>query len=277
MTLMSKAVINRAVPNDHARQVNAFYYIGRIPSQDTALRFLDLGAGDGRSVDHVRARFPDADWIGLDIANSSEVRSRTRDDCKFVTYDGVNIPFPAGRFDVVFSRQVFEHVRHPEPLLREIVRVLRSGGRFIGSVSQLEPFHSASLWNFTYFGFAQIATDAGLELVELRPGIDGMTLTLRNLVLAGLRARSTLFQKYFDEESPGNLAIEALLTPDKMDPANRAEFERLKSFLSSDFPTSGILRAYVPREDPTVADVNLMKLKYAGHFCFEFSNPSPKP
>ncbi len=262
-----------AVPTDHARQVDAYHYLARIPSGPEPLQFLDLGAGDGRSLDVVRAHHPDVEWFGLDIADSAEVRSRTRTDGRFVTYDGVKIPFEDARFDVVFSRQVFEHVRHPEPLMREIGRVLKPGGRFIGSVSQLEPFHSNSYWNFTWFGFATIAVEAGLAAVELRPGIDGVTLTLRNLVLRGLRARSRSFRHYFDRESPLNLVIQHLLAEGTLDARDAAELARLQGFLSDRFPARELLPEDTPLEGRSVRDVNAMKLQYAGHVCFEFRRP----
>lgn len=272
MPLSRKSLLH-AIPNDHARQVDAYYYLARIPPTAAPLQFLDLGAGDGRSFDIVRAHHPTVEWFGLDIADSSEVRRRTRTDCQFVTYDGVNIPFEDERFDVVFSRQVFEHVRHPEPLMREIRRVLKPGGRFIGSVSQLEPFHSNSYWNFTYFGFATIAVEAGLALVEMRPGIDGVTLTLRNLVLTGLRARSLSFRRYFENESPLNLLIEYLLTKGALGPREAAELARLREFISDEFPSDDLLRGHVPPESSSARDVNAMKLRYAGHICFEFIRP----
>lgn len=267
--------VQQAIPADHARQVDAEYYLARIPPAEGPLRFLDLGAGEGRSFDVVRARHPDVEWIGLDIADSAEVRARTRTDCRFVTYDGVKIPFEDARFDVVYSRQVFEHVRHPEPLMREIRRVLKPGGRFIGSVSQLEPFHSNSYWNFTWFGFATIATEAGLSLVEMRPGVDGVTLTLRNLLLRGLRTRSKAFRHYFDRDSPLNLLIARLLAPEGLDAADAAELERLRGFLSDRFPAAELMRDYVPRSGAGLREVNAMKLQYAGHICFEFLRPPP--
>lgn len=267
--------VQQAIPADHARQVDADYYLARIPPTEAPLQFLDLGAGDGRSFDLVRARHPTVDWIGLDIADSAEVRARTRTDCRFVTYDGVKIPFEDARFDVVFSRQVFEHVRHPEPLMREIRRVLKPGGRFIGSVSQLEPFHSNSYWNFTWFGFATIAVEAGLSLVEMRPGVDGVTLTLRNLFLRGLRTRSRSFRAYFDRDSPLNLLIGQLLAKEGLDAADVAELERLKGFLSDRFPAQELMRDYVPRPGAGLREVNALKLQYAGHICFEFKRPRP--
>jgi ubiquinone/menaquinone biosynthesis C-methylase UbiE len=39
-----------------------------------------------------------------------------------VTFDGVNLPFGDDDFDLVYCKQVLEHVRHPEPLLAEVGR-----------------------------------------------------------------------------------------------------------------------------------------------------------
>jgi hypothetical protein len=66
----------------------------------------------------------------------------------------------------------FEHVRHPEELLSDIARVLRPGGQSIGSTSQLEPYHSLSLWNYTPYGFRVLVEGAGLKLDKIRPSID---------------------------------------------------------------------------------------------------------
>jgi SAM-dependent methyltransferase len=43
-------------------------------------------------------------------------------------------PFADGAFDVVVAGEVLEHVRDPEHIVTEARRVLRPGGRFIGSV-----------------------------------------------------------------------------------------------------------------------------------------------
>lgn len=145
------------------------------------VRVLDLGCGDGRSVDWFRRSAADFEWKGLDIGDSPEVRARTRQDCEFHTYDGVTIPFADGSFDIVFSNQVFEHVRYPEQLLAEVRRVLDPGGFFAGSVSYLEPYHSFSLCNFTPYGWYTLARAAGLEPRQLAGGIDALSLIQRSI------------------------------------------------------------------------------------------------
>ena len=141
---------------------------------------MDLGCGDGRSLDQFKSIQNSINWVGVDIEESPEVAQRSRTDGRFVTFNGVDLPFEDGEFDLIYSHQVFEHVRHPEALLREISRVLSKDGLLIGQTSQLEPFHSYSHWNFTGYGFKVICADAGLELTELRPGIDGITLIERS-------------------------------------------------------------------------------------------------
>ena len=139
------------MPGDHARQTLADRYAEREIGRPATgpWRVLDLGCGAGGSVDVFRARDPDVQWVGLDVPGSPEARERTRRDARFETFDGVSMPFEDGSFDLVYCKQVLEHVRHPEPLLAEVRRVLTPGGWFAGSTSQLEPYHSLSLWNYT--------------------------------------------------------------------------------------------------------------------------------
>jgi SAM-dependent methyltransferase len=45
-----------------------------------------------------------------------------------VQADGSRLGFRAGGFDVMFSNSVFEHLEHPEMVMRDTARVLRPGG-----------------------------------------------------------------------------------------------------------------------------------------------------
>jgi SAM-dependent methyltransferase len=193
------------IPNDHALQVNARYYLDKVMSGPDAPRHvLDLGCGNGNSVDAFRGHDASIDWVGVDIGDSQEVRARRRTDATFVTYDGTRVPFPDGTFDLVYSSQVLEHVPDPLLQLREIARVLRAGGMFIGSTSQLEPYHSMSYWNITPFGFVALVRAAGLQVLELRPGIDGVTLAFRSYF-----GRPSGFDVWWNSESPLNAEIDA--------------------------------------------------------------------
>jgi SAM-dependent methyltransferase len=195
-----------ALPSDDARQTLADRYIelevGR--QSDKPWRVLDLGCGPGTSLDFFRARDPDVQWIGLDLPDSPEVRTRTRTDARFETFDGVDIPFGESSLDLVYCKQVLEHVRRPAALLAEVSRVLAPGGFFAGSTSQLEPFHSLSLWNYTLLGFANLAEEAGLTVLEVRPGIDALSLIAFRLL-----GRRRFFERWWGGQSPLNRAIDA--------------------------------------------------------------------
>jgi SAM-dependent methyltransferase len=175
------------VPGDSSGQSLADDYIARFARGELGVapdgaRVMDLGAGEGGSVDQFRAAAPGCRWVGVDIADSVESRARTRADAEFVTFDGVHLPFDDGSFDLVYCKQVLEHVAHPAPLMAEVARVLAPGGAFAGSTSQLEAFHSRSRFNYTPFGLAEVMREAGLAVEEMRPGIDAFTLLVRRAV-----------------------------------------------------------------------------------------------
>jgi SAM-dependent methyltransferase len=199
------------IPADHSRSVLADHYAGRYlgqPGRPAAPRVLDLGCGAGHSVDLFRSLEPRVRWTGADIDESPEVAERTRTDARFVTFDGERLPFPDANFDVVYCKQVLEHVHRPRPLLAEVARVLAPGGWFAGSTSHLEAFHSRSLWNYTPYGLMELLHDAGLELAEVRPVIDAFTLV-------GWRALGTprLFHRWWARESPPFRAISLMARP----------------------------------------------------------------
>ncbi len=169
---------------------------------------IDLGCGDGSSYDSFCELGNNLHWVGLDISDSPEVRLRNRRDAQFCTYDGRHIPLASCSVDMVYSHQVFEHVRHPQEVLLETHRILKEGGCLVGSTSHLEPFHSRSYWNYTPFGFCALLQAAGFRDITVRPGIDGPTLIFRRL-LAYVRCAKAL-DGFFERESPLNLMIEGL-------------------------------------------------------------------
>ena len=196
------AELGTLVPADHARQAHADRYVPALAAAGP--RVLDLGCGEGRSVDLFRAQRADVDWTGVDLADSPEVARRTRADARFLAFDGVRIPLDAGAADAILCRQVLEHVERPRELVADAARVLRPGGLIGGSTSQLEPYHSRSTANPTPYGLARLLAGAGLEVLELRPGIDGATLLARRLL-----GMPRSFDRFFTGTSPLNAALEA--------------------------------------------------------------------
>jgi SAM-dependent methyltransferase len=200
-------LLGQRIPGDHSRQTVADAYGARYlrsSGRPRAPRVMDLGCGRGDSVDQFRALEPAVRWVGVDIERSPEVDERLRDDAEFVAFDGVELPFANASFDLVYCKQVLEHVRRPDPLVGEVGRVLAPGGWFAGSTSQLEAFHSRSLFNLTPYGLTAVVEGAGLEIVELRPVIDGVTLVLWR----ALGLPSFFYRWWGPRESPLNRVIE---------------------------------------------------------------------
>jgi SAM-dependent methyltransferase len=172
-------LIGERIPDDHSRQVTSVYYLRQaLTVPDAPALIVDLGCGSGATAQLSREIRPGIEWIGVDIHESEPAKSIVGE--KVLLYDGVNLPFDDDSVPLIYTNQVMEHVRHPEALLRDIRRVLTPGGLFVGSTSQLEPYHAWSFWNYTIYGFQTIVEDAGLTLEEVRPGIDGVSLVQRH-------------------------------------------------------------------------------------------------
>lgn len=209
-------LLGHRIPSDHSRAVLADHYAHRL----RARRVMDLGCGTGDSVDLFRSVRADVDWVGVDVERSPEVAERTRADAAFVTFDGIHLPFEDASFELVYCKQVLEHAEHPRELIAEVARVLEPGGRLAGSTSQLEAFHSRSVFNPTPYGFTKIAEEAGLEVVELRPVIDGFTLvTWRALGLP------RLFHRWWARESPPYRAMELAARAARLDARTRNQIK----------------------------------------------------
>ena len=209
-------LLGHRIPSDHSRQVLADHYAERL----RARRVLDFGCGSGDSIDLFRSVDPAVSWVGADIEESPEVADRTRTDAEFVTFDGRRLPFGDAEFDLVYCKQVLEHVDHPRELVAEAARVLQAGGHLAGSTSQLEAFHSRSTLNWTPYGFTRIAEDAGLEVLELRPVIDGFTLVAWRAL--GL---PRWFHRWWARESPPYRLIELAARVARLDARTRNQIK----------------------------------------------------
>lgn len=174
---------------------------------ETVCDVLDLGCGTGKAFEPLSRLFPNLQYCGLDIEVSPEVSKRERSDLEFHAFDGVTIPFEDDKFDAIHCRQVLEHVRHPDAVVKEASRVLKPGGLFIASVSQLEPYHSHSIFNWTPYGIITVFESHGFNVARMAPGIDGITLTLRRILgrenFNGFFSQTGLFNHYLEIQLNG--------------------------------------------------------------------------
>lgn len=98
-------------------------------------RVLEIGFGHGRTLDRVARQLTAGFAAGVDLSETM-VRMTARRCRGLVTAgrvtlhqgDSTRLPFPAAHFNKAYSVHTLYFWSHPEEHLREIHRVLRSGG-----------------------------------------------------------------------------------------------------------------------------------------------------
>lgn len=91
-------------------------------------KILDFGCGNGNKVDEFRNRGYDCLGCDIKIRDCEPAAELAANDLIRQIERPYRVPFDDASFSLVFSDQVFEHVRHPEDAFREIHRVLKPGG-----------------------------------------------------------------------------------------------------------------------------------------------------
>jgi SAM-dependent methyltransferase len=136
-------------------------------------RVLDLGCGTAlhRAICE-RGGFS---YVGLDYDNPQAP----------LLGDAHALPFRDESFELIISIAVLEHIRHPAVMLGEAFRVLRPGGKLIGSVSFQEPFHEISYQHHSHMAVWSALRQAGFEIEHVAPGWDGLTAQTRMALLPG--------------------------------------------------------------------------------------------
>ena len=107
---------------------------------------LDVGCGDQR-------------WIHPSVICAEVVPYAASD----VLAAGQRLPFRDAAFDAVYSNAVLEHVTDPFGCAREMMRVLKPGGRIFCSVPFLQPEHGYPhhYYNMTRDGLAHLFGSLG--------------------------------------------------------------------------------------------------------------------
>ncbi|MEZ5570805.1 MAG: malonyl-ACP O-methyltransferase BioC [Halioglobus sp.] len=102
-------------------------YLERLPKEPD--RVLDLGCGTGFFRAALKVRYPQAQYLGLDLAEGmvDYARKRSSDDSLWLVADAEALPLASESVDLIFSSLAVQWCSRLEHLFAELARVLRPG------------------------------------------------------------------------------------------------------------------------------------------------------
>lgn len=112
-------------------------------------RLLEVGVGAG--TDHLQWARAGAVCHGVDLTEAAIVTTRARLaqhglSSQLQRLNAEALPYAEASFDLVYSWGVIHHAEHPERIVRDIHRVLKRGGGFIGMLYSRRSALALRLW-----------------------------------------------------------------------------------------------------------------------------------
>lgn len=165
-------------------------------------RVLDICCGPGMLSEAAAQRGAHA--TGLDFPGVVELARRLAPAAEFTSGDALDLPFPDNSFDAVVCGYGVMHVPDPEKAMREMLRVLRSGGRAALTVWDNDPNSGLGLVYRAVHDFANldIPLPHGPGIFQFS-SLEKMRKTLSDIGFADTEA--TLFPQHWRLRSAGQL------------------------------------------------------------------------
>lgn len=154
-------------------------------------RVLDLGCGTGYGTTLLAescAEITGVDYSAEAVAYASEHYGSPK--CTFREGDALNTGLPDGSVDAVCSVQVIEHIEDQEGFIKEVLRVLAPGGRFVVATPNKATYSPDADVGFAY----HYKEYRGQELADFLSGY------FTSVGLYGLFGKSVLARVYHDKD-----------------------------------------------------------------------------
>lgn len=118
----------------HPHKCIIMFPVDMIPQQDRFAHFLDIGMGDGWTCDYVKNKYGYA-VTGLTLNPEEAILANQKyPHVKTIVSDVHDMPLDDNSFDIILSRDSFEHFLSPFLALEEIWRILKPNGLFLVSL-----------------------------------------------------------------------------------------------------------------------------------------------
>ena len=91
-------------------------------------RVLENGCGVGMYVEHLTPYAGQIIGLEYDFERAAEAGTRSPN---ILNAAGESLPLPSGTFDLILSHEVLEHVQDDVQAVRDMVRILKPGGRMV--------------------------------------------------------------------------------------------------------------------------------------------------
>jgi SAM-dependent methyltransferase len=136
---------NLSKPNDrYARQWPIDFIKGYSQFLQPGVRVLDVGSGTTPAISR-KYRPEDTLYVGLDVSESELMKAPEGAYSETVCSDLRQLtPELVGRFDLVVSKQVLEHVKPLGPAVKNVHQYLVEGGHFVSILSGRNAFFSVA-------------------------------------------------------------------------------------------------------------------------------------
>lgn len=134
--------------------------------ESSDVRVLDFGAGSGTYADMLADRHITPDCLEPDKALQTVLRSKG--------YNTVDLDGDVEPYDVIYTLNVFEHIKNDQEAAEQLASLLRPGGRIVVYVPALDMLFTSMDVKVEHYRryrrgqLERILANAGLEIVESR-------------------------------------------------------------------------------------------------------------
>jgi SAM-dependent methyltransferase len=122
-------------------------------------KVIDIGCGYGANREIVES--VGGTWIGVEPFEGG---------AHTIVADAENLPFETASFDIVIMDAVLEHIPNVSAAFKEVGRILKKDGLFIGYVAFMECFHEISYSHLSFKALEHFANMNQMKLEKISGG-----------------------------------------------------------------------------------------------------------